>query len=140
MALRGLKRTHYSPKNLELADEVASERPDTKTERGDGYASVSNTLYSNYDKVRAVRCGRHTTLEKVCIAAMSDSIRRLINLLVTMLLWHRKRKFSTKQKPNGRIAEWLNATDCRSVGLGLRRFESFSFHQYGQSEWPVRVH
>ena len=28
----------------------------------------------------------------------------------------------------GQVAKWLNATDCKSVGSGLRRFESFPAH------------
>jgi hypothetical protein len=29
----------------------------------------------------------------------------------------------------GQVAKWLNATDCKSVGSGLRRFESFPAHE-----------
>ena len=29
----------------------------------------------------------------------------------------------------GEVPEWLKGTDCKSVGLCLRRFESFSLHQ-----------
>jgi hypothetical protein len=28
----------------------------------------------------------------------------------------------------GQVAKWLNATDCKSVGISLRRFESFPAH------------
>ena len=29
----------------------------------------------------------------------------------------------------GEMPEWLKGTDCKSVGLRLRRFESYSLHQ-----------
>jgi hypothetical protein len=33
----------------------------------------------------------------------------------------------------GQVAKWLNATDCKSVGSGLRRFESFPAHKRSMS-------
>ena len=32
--------------------------------------------------------------------------------------------FSTLRKVGGKVAEWLKATDCKSVEIFLRRFES----------------
>src|SRR5687767_4054707 len=29
----------------------------------------------------------------------------------------------------GRVPEWLKGTGCKPVGFGLRRFESYPFHQ-----------
>jgi hypothetical protein len=37
-------------------------------------------------------------------------------------------------KPIGEIPEWPKGTDCKSVGLYLRRFESCSHHQAFPSE------
>jgi hypothetical protein len=36
----------------------------------------------------------------------------------------------------GQVAKWSNATDCKSVGFGLRRFKSFPAH----SEWLMVDH
>ena len=30
---------------------------------------------------------------------------------------------------SGRVPEWLKGTGCKPVGFGLRRFESYPFHQ-----------
>ena len=39
----------------------------------------------------------------------------------------------------GQVAKWSNATDCKSVGFGLRRFKSFPAHEEnaGDNDVPV---
>ncbi len=37
----------------------------------------------------------------------------------------------------GQMAEWLKATDCKSVLFGVRRFESFSAHLERVKMWVM---
>jgi hypothetical protein len=36
----------------------------------------------------------------------------------------------------GRLPEWLKGTDCKSVGLRLRRFESYTSH-FSEGMWTL---
>src|SRR4051794_19440625 len=36
----------------------------------------------------------------------------------------------------GRVPEWLKGTGCKPVGFGLRRFESYPFHQAPTPGFP----
>ncbi len=36
--------------------------------------------------------------------------------------------YGLKHNPDGGVAEWLKAADCKSAGVSLRRFESYPLH------------
>jgi hypothetical protein len=80
-----------------------------------------------YDRLDEVRVFGKVREEKKFLLETSESSLKLKQ--------NQKNRFRKRFRKNGQMPEWLKGADCKSAGFGLRRFESFSVHQFSFSKY-----